>query len=71
MREREVLFEITMVGDVARVAAVDGETGLEVVIMGPAGASRSDLEALALRKLERALAAKDDAVPPPRRGTLA
>jgi hypothetical protein len=73
MRNREVLFEITVLGEVARVAAIDVATGREVVVAGPAGAARTALEALALRKLERALAAADDAQspPPPQKGTLA
>ncbi len=38
-----------------RVTAVDAATGLEVVIMGPVSASQSDLQRLALRKLEAQL----------------
>jgi hypothetical protein len=68
---REVIFEITQIGGVARVAAVDVATGLEAIVQGPANAARADLEALALRKLERMLAAQDgshgDASAPPRR----
>jgi hypothetical protein len=67
--EREVIFEITRVGDVQRVAAVDVATGTEVVIQAPANASLADVRALALRKLERAL--EDKGSPPPKRpGTL-
>jgi len=61
---REVLFEITQIGDVQRVAAVDAITGLEVVIQAPAGAALADVRALALRKLERALAERTPQVPP-------
>lgn len=71
---REVLFEFTILGDVMRCAAVDSETGLEVVAVGPAAGPRAALENLALRKLDRALhGGGDDAdpPPPPRRGTLA
>jgi hypothetical protein len=53
---REVLFEITQLGDVQRVAAVDAATGVEVVIQAPASAAWVDVRTLALRKLERALA---------------
>ncbi|MGE3302242.1 MAG: serine hydroxymethyltransferase [Hyphomonadaceae bacterium] len=53
---REVLFEFLRQGAYMRVAAVDAATGVEAVVLGPANAARSDLEALALRKLERALA---------------
>jgi hypothetical protein len=63
-----VLFELTVLGDVARLAAVDEATGIEAVVMGPARTARSDLETLALRKLERLLA--ESAKPAPRRGRL-
>jgi hypothetical protein len=51
-----VIFEITRLGDVQRVAAIDVETGTEVVVQAPAQAGLADVRALALRKLERALA---------------
>ncbi len=51
----EVIFEITRIGDVQRVAAVDVATGVEVVVQAPANAALADVRALALRKLERAL----------------
>lgn len=67
--EREVLFEITRVGDVQRIAAVDVVTGTEVVVQAPASASLADVRNLALRKLERAL--EDKGSPPPKRpGTV-
>lgn len=66
---REVLFEITRIGEVQRVAAVDTATGVEVVVQAPASASLADVRALALRKLERALAGEDGA-PPERPGKL-
>jgi hypothetical protein len=53
--DREVIFEITRIGDVQRVAAVDVATGIEVVVQAPANAALVDVRALALRKLERAL----------------
>lgn len=53
-----VLFELTVLGDVARMAAVDEATGTEVVVVGPARTARFELEALALRKLEKMLAEK-------------
>jgi len=64
----DVIFEITHVGDAQRVAAVHVATGVEVVIQAPASAALVDVRALALRKLERALAKKDDdEQPPPQR----
>jgi hypothetical protein len=57
---REVIFEITRIGDVQRVAAVDVATGIEVVVQAPASAALVDVRALALRKLERALRDEDE-----------
>lgn len=54
---REVLFEFKQVGGAVRVAAIDSATGIEVTVMGPATASRSDLQRLALNKLKARLAA--------------
>lgn len=53
--EREVIFEITRIGDAQRVAAIDVATGIEVVVQAPANAALVDVRTLALRKLERAL----------------
>lgn len=61
----EVIFEITRVGDVQRVAAVHVATGVEVVIQAPAHAALVDVQKLALRKLEWALSDEDE--PPPQR----
>jgi len=58
----EVIFEITRVGDAQRVAVVHVATGLEVVVQAPANAALADVRALALRKLQHALA-KEDAKP--------
>jgi hypothetical protein len=52
-----VYFEFTPVGNVVKVAAVDAATGTEVSIVGPASASRADLEKLALQKLRARLQA--------------
>ena len=67
--DREVIFEITRVGDVQRIAAVDVATGVEVVVQAPASASLADVRTLALKKLKRALCEEN---PPPKRpGTIA
>lgn len=55
---REVLFEFKQVGGAVRVAAIDSATGIEVTVMGPATASRNDLQRLALGKLKARMAAK-------------
>jgi hypothetical protein len=57
------------VGDAQRVAAVDVATGVEVVIQAPGNAALADVRALALKKLERALAG-DDEPPPGRPGKI-
>lgn len=68
----DVIFEILRVGDVQRVAAVHVATGVEVVIQAPANAALADVRTLALRKLERALASKDEGgdAPPERPGKI-
>ena len=53
---REVLFEFTVVGAAVRVAAIDAATGIEVTVIGPAGAAQADLQRLALGKLRARLA---------------
>jgi hypothetical protein len=52
----EVYFELTQVGTAVKVVAIDGGSGIEVSIVGPASAARSDLERLALAKLKARLA---------------
>jgi hypothetical protein len=51
-----VYFEFTRVGACVKVAAIDGESGIEVTVIGPAAAAPSDLERLALAKLKARLA---------------
>lgn len=58
--EREVIFEITRIGDAQRVAAIDVATGIEVVVQAPANAALADVRALVLRKLKRALGGNAD-----------
>jgi hypothetical protein len=67
-QEREVIYEITRLGDIQRVAAVDVESGVEVIVQAPGSASLADVRALALRKLERALT--EAGAPPQRPGKL-
>ncbi|MCX7359891.1 MAG: serine hydroxymethyltransferase [Alphaproteobacteria bacterium] len=57
--ERNVIFEITRIGDAQRVAAIDVATGIEVVVQAPANAALADVRALVLRKLKRALGGDD------------
>jgi hypothetical protein len=67
--DRDVIFEITRVGDVQRIAAIDVATGVEVVVQAPASAALADVRALALKKLERVLTVQPQT--PKRPGTLA
>ena len=57
MSEKPVVyFEITIVGNSAKVVALDATTGVEVAAIGPAKASVADLKRLALGKLKLAIA---------------
>jgi Domain of unknown function (DUF6898) len=47
----EILFEFTAIGRSVKVVAIHAASGIEVSVMGPASAARSDLERLALQKL--------------------
>jgi hypothetical protein len=58
--EREVFFEFTRLGGSVKVAAIDGETGIEVAVVGPATAAPSDLERLAVAKLKARLARESE-----------
>lgn len=51
----EVLFEMTAIGSQLRVAAIDGATGTEVVVIAPSTASQKQIETLAIAKLRRRL----------------
>ena len=52
----EIILEYFPIGKMVRVVAVDVASGLETVIVGPATASRADLERVAVRKLQMMLA---------------
>ena len=47
----EILLEITQIGNLLRVAAVDPETLIEVTFQAPPTAGQATLAALARRKL--------------------
>lgn len=47
----EILMELTPIGNLMRVAAVDSETLTEVIFQAPLTADRATLMALAQRKL--------------------
>ncbi|MGB0694113.1 MAG: DUF6898 family protein [Rhodospirillaceae bacterium] len=54
-RGREVLYEIRPMGNVVRIAAIDGVTGLEAVVVGARMLSMFSMKANARRKLLRLL----------------
>lgn len=60
---RDVIFEITKIGDVQRCAAIHVASGIEVVVQAPSNAALVDVRALALRKLERALSSDENDKP--------
>lgn len=52
---REIIFEFKASGAFGQVCAIDCATGVEVFVTTPVNASRADQQALALRKLAKAL----------------
>jgi uncharacterized protein DUF6898 len=53
----EIYFEFVAIGRHVKVSAIDAATGTEVSVLGPATASRADLQRLALQKLQMRLKA--------------
>ena len=51
----QIFFEFTQIGGQMRVAAIDGATGIEVIIIAPLSATQHQMQALALAKLKRRL----------------
>jgi hypothetical protein len=60
-----VYFEFKPMGQQMRVAAIDAGTGIEVVVVAPVSATRSQMQAVALAKLRRRLG--EAGTPEPRR----
>lgn len=52
----EVFFEFVQLGQQMRVAAIDGKTGIEVVVIAPLSATQIQMQNLALAKLKRRMA---------------
>jgi hypothetical protein len=52
---REVFFEFTQLGGQMRVAAIDAQSGIEVVVIAPLSATQPQMQTLALNKLKRRL----------------
>jgi len=55
MHQSDVLFEMTQIGPVMKVTAIDAATGEEVAVMGPAYSAAAPLRMLALAKLKARL----------------
>jgi hypothetical protein len=56
----EVLLEFHVIDDMVRVAAIDGETGTEAVLVGPLSAGREMLGRAATRKLKYVLSRRTE-----------
>lgn len=56
----EIYIEYKQVGQAMKVTAIDAETGMEVVIMGPASAAQTHLQKIAVQKLEMQLKKNSD-----------
>ncbi|MBJ6986828.1 MULTISPECIES: hypothetical protein [unclassified Devosia] len=65
--EGEVFFEFVQLGQQMRVAAIDVDSGTEVIVIAPVNTARGHMQQLALAKLRKKLA-QTQPTPPP--GTL-
>jgi hypothetical protein len=63
MGQGEVFFEFSQVGRQMRVAAIDVDTGTEVIVITPVSATKLQMQQLALAKLLKRLGTP----PPPAR----
>ena len=62
----EVYFEFVQVGQQMRVAAIDVDTGVEVIVITPVAATKTQMQQVALAKLRKKLG-DTPVAPPPRR----
>lgn len=67
----EFYIEYRLIGAQQRAVAIDPVTGIEVSVFGPAKVPRDDLGRLAVRKLQRRLAAEKKPDPDPNGGRYA
>lgn len=56
MGQGEIYFEFSQVGRQMRVAAIDADTGVEVIVITPISATKHQMQQLALAKLRKKLA---------------
>ena len=59
----EVYFEFVQVGQQMRVAAIDADSGTEVVVITPVSATKPQMQQMALAKLRKKLGAAPDEAP--------
>ena len=64
MGQGEVYFEFSQLGRQMRVAAIDADTGVEVVVITPVSATKTQMQQVALAKLRKKLG---EAPPSPQR----
>ncbi len=53
---QEIYLEFQVIGTSQKVSAIDGKTGVEVSVTGPANAPRQQISNIAVQKLKRKLA---------------
>jgi len=53
VNKNDVLLEFSQVGKQMRVAAIDANTGIEVIIITPINATRQQMQQIAVAKLRR------------------
>jgi|HubBroStandDraft_6_1064221.scaffolds.fasta_scaffold94697_2 hypothetical protein len=58
----EIYLEITRIGAMAKVTAIDGASGIEVCVFGPAHAAERELKRLAVAKLRARLASESSII---------
>ncbi|UJW85816.1 serine hydroxymethyltransferase [Devosia sp. SL43] len=61
MGQGEIYFEFVQVGRLMRVAAIDADTGIEVIVVTPVSATKLQMQQVALAKLRKRLGE----LPPP------
>jgi len=66
----EIYFEFAQLGRQMRVAAIDADTGIEVIFIAPISATKTQMQQLALGKLRKKLGEASQ-LPPASPGKLA
>lgn len=59
----EVYFEFVQVGQQMRVAAIDADSGTEVIVITPVSATRIQMQQMALAKLRKKLVTTEPEAP--------